>query len=90
MSASDTPSKKTVLVTGGTGLVGKAVQAVVERRRPENEEWVFLSSKDGDLRCGRCACRARALRPASIARPLTAWRRPGPGMQRPRGDARHL
>lgn len=42
---------KTVLVTGGTGLVGRAIQAVVQEN-PEkhgNETWVFLSSKDADL-----------------------------------------
>ena len=39
-----------VLVTGGTGLVGKAIQKIVEteEHRP-NEEWIFLSSKEGDL-----------------------------------------
>lgn len=37
-------------MTGGTGLVGKAIQYVVENgeKRP-NEEWIFASSKDGDL-----------------------------------------
>ncbi|XP_037077480.1 GDP-L-fucose synthase-like [Pollicipes pollicipes] len=39
-----------ILVTGGTGLVGKAIQTLVEKelKRP-GETWVFLSSKDGDL-----------------------------------------
>ena len=35
-----------VLVTGGSGLVGKALQKVVGHA----ENWIFLSSKDGDLR----------------------------------------
>jgi GDP-L-fucose synthase len=40
-----------VLVTGGTGLVGKGIQAVLEKgERKEGETWVFLSSKDADLR----------------------------------------
>ncbi|KAK3720319.1 hypothetical protein QZH41_020399, partial [Actinostola sp. cb2023] len=39
-----------VVVTGGSGLVGRAIKKVVEAEesRP-NEEWIFLSSKDGDL-----------------------------------------
>ena len=43
-------SKMTVVVTGGTGLVGKAIEAVVSRNPIEGEKWVYLSSKDGDLR----------------------------------------
>lgn len=42
--------KKIILVTGGTGLVGKGVQTAAEREPREDEEFVFLSSKDGDLR----------------------------------------
>jgi len=42
-----------VLVTGGTGLVGKAIEKVIAED-PETskrgETWVFLSSKDGDMR----------------------------------------
>jgi len=47
----------TVLVTGGTGLVGKALQHVIDTEpvgsrfgKLEGEEWIFLGSKDGDLR----------------------------------------
>ncbi|KAK9764975.1 hypothetical protein K7432_007070 [Basidiobolus ranarum] len=49
-------SKSVVLVTGGSGLVGQAVKWVIENDKSErfgkkeNEEWVFLTSKDGDLR----------------------------------------
>ncbi len=45
-----------VLVTGGTGLVGKAIEAVlaednlIEEHLSRKEKWVFVSSKDGDLR----------------------------------------
>lgn len=45
--------KKVILVTGGTGLVGKAVEDFVKSTGAADaadEEWVFLSSKDGDLR----------------------------------------
>lgn len=42
--------KSIVMVTGGSGLVGCAIQKYVESSPKENEEWVFLSSKDGDLR----------------------------------------
>jgi GDP-L-fucose synthase len=45
--------KKIILVTGGTGLVGKGIQEALETRslskRMPNEEWVFLSSKDCNL-----------------------------------------
>ncbi|KAI6220374.1 GDP-L-fucose synthase [Aphelenchoides fujianensis] len=41
----------TILVTGGTGLVGKAIEKVTEdpANRRSNEKFVFLSSKDCDL-----------------------------------------
>ncbi|XP_062987261.1 GDP-L-fucose synthase isoform X1 [Elgaria multicarinata webbii] len=41
---------KRILVTGGSGLVGRAIEKVVtdEGKRPD-EEWVFVSSKDADL-----------------------------------------
>ena len=39
-----------VLVTGGSGLVGKALQEIVASDPKPNEEWIFLSMKDGDLR----------------------------------------
>ncbi|CAG0902302.1 unnamed protein product [Darwinula stevensoni] len=38
-----------VLVTGGSGLVGKAIQRVVEEEIPDDEQWIFCSSKDADL-----------------------------------------
>ncbi|CAL9695480.1 unnamed protein product [Knipowitschia caucasica] len=39
-----------VLVTGGSGLVGKAIQQVVrEEGALQGEEWFFLSSKDANL-----------------------------------------
>ncbi|KAG5877660.1 hypothetical protein JTB14_015624 [Gonioctena quinquepunctata] len=41
--------KKVILVTGGTGLVGKAIQQIVETERRSDENWIFLSSTDGDL-----------------------------------------
>jgi GDP-L-fucose synthase len=40
----------TVLVTGGTGLVGSAIKKVVDDGdKRQNENWVFISSKDCDL-----------------------------------------
>lgn len=42
--------KSVVMVTGGSGLVGSAIRDYVEANPKENEEWVFLSSKHGDLR----------------------------------------
>lgn len=42
--------KRVILVTGGTGLVGKGIEAALDKQgRDPNETWVFLSSKDGDL-----------------------------------------
>ncbi|XP_064255632.1 GDP-L-fucose synthase [Passer domesticus] len=41
---------KRVLVTGGTGLVGRAIQRVVaEGEGRPDEEWIFVSSRDADL-----------------------------------------
>lgn len=43
--------RKVYLVTGGTGLVGKAIEEIVTTDPNESlEDWVFLSSKDCDLR----------------------------------------
>lgn len=48
----DAPS--VILVTGGSGLVGKAVEQFVTKgdgaAAAAGERWVFLSSKDADLR----------------------------------------
>jgi len=42
--------QKVVMVTGGTGLVGRAIQAVIgENDKHKDEKWIFLSSKDADL-----------------------------------------
>lgn len=40
--------ERIVLVTGGTGLVGKAIEEIV-KNKVENETWHFVSSKDADL-----------------------------------------
>jgi hypothetical protein len=47
-----------ILVTGGTGLVGHAIQHVIETEpegskfgRRSGETWVFIGTKDADLRC---------------------------------------
>lgn len=42
--------KSVIMVTGGSGLVGSAIKDFVSSNPKDNEEWVFLSSKDGDLR----------------------------------------
>jgi GDP-L-fucose synthase len=43
--------KQVILVTGGTGLVGKAIEYVVQNgEKQPNEEWIFVSSKDANLR----------------------------------------
>lgn len=48
--------KSVILVTGGSGLVGQAIKAVIEEEKTlraddsRNETWIFCGSKDGDLR----------------------------------------
>ncbi len=42
--------KKIIMVTGGSGLVGKAIQKVAAEQGRADEEFVFLSTKDGDLK----------------------------------------
>jgi hypothetical protein len=43
--------KRVVMVTGGTGLVGKGIEEFISEcpEAKANESWIFLSSKDGDL-----------------------------------------
>jgi GDP-L-fucose synthase len=46
----DAAPAATICVTGGSGLVGQAIRMFVEENKKSNETWVFLSSKDGDIR----------------------------------------
>ena len=39
----------TVLVTGGSGLVGRAVQECIASAPPTDETWVFTQSSEADL-----------------------------------------
>ena len=39
-----------VIVTGGRGLLGKVIQKVTENDFRLDETYIFLSSKDDDLR----------------------------------------
>lgn len=50
-SQADHAGPMRVLVTGGSGLVGSAIQQVVKEEggAREGEEWIFLSSKDANL-----------------------------------------
>lgn len=42
--------KSKILVTGGSGMVGKAIETIIkEELKDDSEEWIFLSSKDVDL-----------------------------------------
>ena len=41
--------KKTIVVTGGTGLVGQAIRELVENDKCSDETWVFVGSKDANL-----------------------------------------
>jgi len=38
------------LVTGASGLVGKAIQKVIAEEDRKDEKWIFLGSQDADLR----------------------------------------
>ena len=42
-------NQKVILVTGGSGLVGKAIQTVVSSDSRPDEKWIFVGSKDADL-----------------------------------------
>jgi GDP-L-fucose synthase len=42
-------AEKVILVTGGTGLVGKAVEYISKAESQPGERWVFVGSKDADL-----------------------------------------
>lgn len=42
-------TEKVILVTGGTGLVGKAVEYITQHEGAPDERWVFVCSKDADL-----------------------------------------
>ena len=54
-AASESASKK-IIVTGGSGMVGQAVKWVIENETDSrfggrnDEEWIFLGSKDGNLK----------------------------------------
>ncbi|TTE66797.1 GDP-L-fucose synthase [Bagarius yarrelli] len=51
MNAETEPRRMRVLVTGGSGLLGNAIEHVVKQEggAREEEEWIFISSKDADL-----------------------------------------
>jgi GDP-L-fucose synthase len=44
-----TVSLKVILVTGGNGMVGQGLRAAVAAEAKDDEEWIFVSSKDADL-----------------------------------------
>lgn len=55
MDVANAEKQTKILVTGGTGLVGSALQWAIRSvsgpfGKEHNEEWVFLSSADADLR----------------------------------------
>ena len=50
MNGEGEKKQSVILVTGGSGLVGSAIKNYIEETKPEKESWIFLSSKDGDLR----------------------------------------
>ncbi len=50
MSANNNAAKR-ILVTGGSGLVGKGIQSHLEHAgKDSQEEWIFLRSAEADLR----------------------------------------
>lgn len=44
-----TTNEKIVMVTGGSGMVGRAMQKIVKMEGRTDERFIFLSSKDADL-----------------------------------------
>ena len=68
------PPKTVVLVTGGTGLVGYAINHVIETEpvgsrygRREDETWVFVGSNEADLRfVFRCSLLRHPILTASL------------------------
>ena len=42
-------SKKRILVTGGSGLVGMGIKKVTSDDPKSDEEWYFASSSEADL-----------------------------------------
>jgi GDP-L-fucose synthase len=55
------------LVTGGTGLVGKAIEHVIAQEGNESEQWIFAGSKDGDLRLKEdCTAMFEKYRPTHV------------------------
>ena len=60
-----------ILVTGGSGLVGKAVEAVVKEAKNENETWHFVGSRDADLRdAGQTRAMFKRLKPTHVGCPF--------------------
>ncbi|XP_067951489.1 GDP-L-fucose synthase-like [Watersipora subatra] len=50
-TAPSTVPVKTILVTGGSGLLGKAIeQALLAGESRDDERWVFVNSKEADLK----------------------------------------
>ena len=50
VGADSTTPSKIILVTGGSGLVGKGIEHVVSTGEcQEDEKWVFITSKEADL-----------------------------------------
>ncbi|KAN0030300.1 hypothetical protein ACTA71_010062 [Dictyostelium dimigraforme] len=43
-------TKRTILVTGGSGLVGKGIEKYVKETDKSNDVWVFMRSSDCDLK----------------------------------------
>lgn len=48
-TASEEDAPAVILVTGGRGLVGKALEEAVKSDPSPKERWIFLSKEDGDL-----------------------------------------
>ena len=73
--------KKRILVTGGSGLVGHAIQAVVAEEPQADEDWFYLTSKDADLACVPYSLTLLKQERQAIAHL---------GLQEPRADARRV
>ncbi|XP_063235410.1 GDP-L-fucose synthase isoform X2 [Bacillus rossius redtenbacheri] len=59
--------EEVVLVTGGSGLIGSAIQEVVKDDPASKEKWFFATSKDADLRdLGQTKALLERVRPTMV------------------------
>lgn len=71
-----------ILVTGGTGLVGKGLEDIIKEEISSglnNEEWYFIGSKEGDLTyvCLHCFEELQIILVTTSTHISETWTQPG-------------